>query len=211
MMPLLKLYHSTPIIAYGIGPVISAAFGFLFSWIICSCLQQTGMSTIEKDGILYSFLYSSKGGGTKQYKQSEQRRLEINKTESKVSWSSQLRTSLWTVLGPGALFNACLSAMLLPNLFIISLPNLPLYPTFINFIITFSLCHVIGDLGLYLGHRLQHENKYLWTHYHSKHHEIETPTTVSTAYIHPVDMTLQASLPMLFAVVLVQAHPITFA
>jgi sterol desaturase/sphingolipid hydroxylase (fatty acid hydroxylase superfamily) len=194
---LLKIYISTPWLAYGAGPVFAAALGFLFSWTVCSCLERMGVATIDVQGITYT--------------KSENRKDQINKTQSKVDWSTQLVSSLWTVAGPGAVFNACLSAFLLPHLFRTPLTELPLLPSFWEFVLRFTLCHLIGDLGLYLGHRLQHENEFLWTHFHSKHHELSTPTAVSTAYIHPVDMTLQASLPILAAVVIVQAHPLTFA
>ena len=42
------------------------------------------------------------------------------------------------------------------------------------------------------------------------HHRLKTPTAVSTIYIDPVDMLLQASLPMLLATVATQAHPLVF-
>ena len=191
---------SRPWVAYGAGPVLAAGLGFVLPWLLLECLEATGMCTVASHGIQYR---SDSSGG---------RAAAISKTQARHSWSAQLRASLWTVLGPGAVFNACISALLLPHLFATPLDQLSLTPpTWGTFLLKFLLCHVIGDLGLYWGHRIQHENKWLWENCHSVHHQLPTPTAVSTAMIHPVDMTLQASLPTMLAAVAVQAHPITYA
>jgi sterol desaturase/sphingolipid hydroxylase (fatty acid hydroxylase superfamily) len=66
---------------------------------------------------------------------------------------------------------------------------------------------VIGDLGLYLGHRIQHEIPFLWK-FHSVHHTVETPTPLGAVYIDPLDAILQASLPILAAMAAVRPHPV---
>lgn len=63
-----------------------------------------------------------------------------------------------------------------------------------------------SDLGLYLGHRAMHESDALWR-VHRVHHAIDTPTPMSTIYIHGLDVTLQAGLPLAFASVLVRPAP----
>ena len=51
---------------------------------------------------------------------------------------------------------------------------------------------VVTDLGLYWGHRVQHESALLWK-FHAKHHSIDTPSPFSTLFIHPVDAVLQVT------------------
>ena len=114
------------------------------------------------------------------------------------------------MLGPGAVLNCILSAMLMPYLIATPLAEMPAVPTLRRFCVQFVSCYVLGDFGLYLGHRVQHENEFLWRKFHSVHHRLKTPTAVSTIYIDPVDMLLQASLPMLLATVATQAHPLVF-
>lgn len=58
------------------------------------------------------------------------------------------------------------------------------------------------------GHRIQHDIPYLWENFHSIHHTLETPTPTGTIYIHAIDATLQGSLPILFAIVVVRPHPL---
>ncbi|KAF8065512.1 EXOSC8 [Scenedesmus sp. PABB004] len=65
---------------------------------------------------------------------------------------------------------------------------------------------VLADLGLYWGHRLQHESKFLWR-MHAKHHAIDTPTPLSTLFIHPVDAALQGSIPLALAALAVRPAP----
>ena len=114
------------------------------------------------------------------------------------------------MLGPGAVLNSILSAVLMPYLITIPVTEMPTVPSLHVFCLQFVSCYVLGDFGLYLGHRIQHENEFLWRKFHSVHHRLKTPTAVSTIYIDPVDMLLQASLPMLLATVTVQAHPLVF-
>lgn len=114
------------------------------------------------------------------------------------------------MLGPGAVLNSVLSALLMPYLIATPVTEMSPVPSLRVFCLQFLSCYVLGDLGLYLGHRVQHENEFLWRKFHSVHHRLKTPTAVSTIYIDPVDMLLQASLPMLLATVATQAHPLVF-
>ena len=194
----LTLYLSSPWYCYGIGPVLAAALGFLAPWAFLVFLEKVGWTSIDAQGLTYT---------SKALSRTE----EITKSRSTYDYSTQLMGSLKTVLGPGALLNVCLSALLLPYLFTTPLEQLPLLPTMTDLAVHFVVAHVINDFFLYWGHRVQHENKWLWENFHSVHHRIATPTAVSTAYIDPIDMTLQSSLPVLLAMVCTQAHPITFA
>ena len=59
--------------------------------------------------------------------------------------------------------------------------------------------------------QVQHESEYLWKNYHSFHHSIGTPSPVSTLYIDEVDATLQGSLPIMFACLIIRPHPVTYS
>ena len=65
-----------------------------------------------------------------------------------------------------------------------------------------SICimEIVGDFGLYCGHRLLHEVPFLYNNYHCYHHRIGTPTALSTASIDAIDETIQATLPIFYGV-----------
>eukprot|EP00041_Stephanoeca_diplocostata_P021851 m.516050 g.516050 ORF g.516050 m.516050 type:complete len:235 (+) comp21927_c0_seq9:235-939(+) len=69
---------------------------------------------------------------------------------------------------------------------------------------------IVNDFFLYWGHRIQHENKWLWENFHSLHHTINTPTPWSTIYIHPVDASLQGAIPIITAALAVQPSLLSF-
>jgi sterol desaturase/sphingolipid hydroxylase (fatty acid hydroxylase superfamily) len=180
-------------LAYGAGPVLAAFLGFIVPYIFVCVLEATGLIKDE-----HAIDYSKK-----------RRKVALHELELKISIKAQLRASIWTTLGPGALSNGFLSALVLPHLFP-ALSSLHALPDLHTFIRQFCVMQLVGDLGLYAGHRLQHENEFLWKHYHSVHHSIDTPCVSSTAYIDAIDMTLQTALPMMLAAVASQAHPVSF-
>lgn len=184
---------SSPYVCYGAGPVVAAFLGFILPYLFILLLEKIGMVS-EKDSITYN---------------GKNRKVAQAILEKKVSTSEQFRASLWTTMGPGALGNGLLSAFLLPHLFP-ALNEIPALPDLNSFLAQQVIMQLVGDLLLYAGHRIQHENTYLWKNFHSVHHSIDTPTVASTAYIHAIDMTLQTALPMMIAAVCAQAHPISF-
>jgi len=181
-------------LCYGVSPVVAGALGIILPYCLVHILTVIGVLN-EANAINY---------GTK-----ETRAEALKDMHVKIPHMTQLSASLWTSLGPSAIVNGLLSYKLFPYLFpaIASLPVVPGWETFLK---QFLLMQLVGDLGLYLGHRVQHESEFLWKHCHSLHHSIGTPSAASTAYIHPVDMTLQTALPMMIAAVVVQAHPLSF-
>ncbi len=46
-------------------------------------------------------------------------------------------------------------------------------------------------MNRYCGHRVQHDVEYLWRTRHSFHHQVGTPSPVTTVYIDKDDATLQ--------------------
>jgi len=181
-------------LCYGVAPVAAGALGIILPYFLVELLTATGILNAS-NAIEY---------GTE-----ESREEALQNTYAKISHATQLSASLWTSLGPSAIANGFISYKLFPYLFP-ALESLPAVPGWAVLTRQFLLMQLVGDLGLYLGHRVQHESEFLWRHCHSLHHSIRTPSVASTAYIHPVDMTLQTALPMMVAAVAVQAHPISF-
>jgi len=187
---------SDPWICYGAGSIIASTLGFVLFAVVLEFIGSYEISPIEYG---------------KNLKDGAPKRSNLNrKTNEKVPKWDQLMGTLSSVCGPHAWVNGAVAALAMPY-FMPALETLPLLPTLQEFLIQFVLMELIGDFGLYWGHRIQHENEYLWKNCHSVHHSIDTPSAVSVAYIHPVDATLQGSLPMLLAVLAVQAHPVSMA
>jgi len=134
--------------------------------------------------------------------------------ETMVARSRELKPlshQTWVVLdqlmGPGVWVNIMISAYLMPAL----IKNDPtIKPTGKELLLQFLALTVVGDFGLYWGHRIQHEFTSLWEKYHSIHHSVESPSPMSTGHIHSVDTTLQVGLPGLVAAILVQPHPLSY-
>jgi len=185
---------ASELLCYGVAPVVAGALGIILPYLLVEILKRIGVLNAS-NAIEY---------GTK-----ETREVALKTMWSKISHMTQLSATLWTSLGPSAIANGFLSYKLFPYIFP-ALESLPVVPGWETFLKQFLLMQLVGDLGLYIGHRVQHESEFLWKHCHSLHHSIGTPSVASTAYIHPVDMTLQTALPMMIAAVLVRAHPISF-
>ncbi|KAI8469562.1 MAG: fatty acid hydroxylase superfamily-domain-containing protein [Monoraphidium minutum] len=73
-------------------------------------------------------------------------------------------------------------------------------------VLQFLALVVLGDFGLYWGHRVQHEVEFLWR-FHALHHSIATPSPFSTLYIHKTDAALQGSIPFAIAALIVKPAP----
>ncbi|KAF6258410.1 fatty acid hydroxylase superfamily-domain-containing protein [Scenedesmus sp. NREL 46B-D3] len=78
--------------------------------------------------------------------------------------------------------------------------------TVVDFLVQFLALSLVGDFGLYWGHRVQHESKFLWQ-LHSKHHAIDTPSPFSTLFIDPTDAALQGAIPFAVAALVVRPDP----
>jgi len=79
-----------------------------------------------------------------------------------------------------------------------------------RFMIEIVALTLIADFLLYWGHRVQHEIPWLWKNVHSRHHQLASPSPFGTAFIDPLDATLQGSLPLMFSGLFVRPHPVTF-
>jgi sterol desaturase/sphingolipid hydroxylase (fatty acid hydroxylase superfamily) len=131
----------------------------------------------------------------------------LAETRAKNSFGKQVRGAAMQMLGPMALMSAGLAGYILPMV----MPTAKTaWPTAADFVLQLVVMELVGDFFLYWGHRIQHENKFLWEKFHSVHHQNLTPSPVSTLYIDGTDAFLQASLPLLLAAIIARAHHVSF-
>mmetsp|Transcript_30462 Transcript_30462/g.59525 ORF Transcript_30462/g.59525 Transcript_30462/m.59525 type:complete len:273 (+) Transcript_30462:13-831(+) len=186
------LHHvvMTPWLCWGLMPGLSAAVGYLMVGLAFECVLH--YSLIGSDSLI---TYGAKP-----------RRPALDKTREKVSLSVQFKVALMNIFGRSFVINSIFSWLLFSNL--VGTPADAL-PALTEFLVQLGVMLVINDFALYWGHRIQHESEYLWKNFHSKHHELDTPTPFSTLYIADEDATLQGALPILLAGVVVRPHPVT--
>ena len=128
----------------------------------------------------------------------------IRETQKKNSKWIQLRTSLWNIMGPSAV----LSTVMLVLIMDWWMPKVSdRDPASWAGLIDFAVCFVLADFFLYWGHRIQHMNEWLWTHLHSLHHELDTPTPIGTGYVHSIDAKIQTETPLILAALIWKPHP----
>ena len=143
----LRLFMSTPWLYWGAGPTLSAIVGFMSVAMFCewAVRQPWAQSSL--------IVYSDEGN----------RLQDVAKTQSVVSAEEQRNTTLWTVAGPTNI----LSAIAVRYIFPLVVPEpTTLLPSLVQFLCHFVLLALIADFGLYWGHRIQHENAWLWEHCH---------------------------------------------
>ena len=182
---------STPWLAWGVLPLVSANFGYWLPMLVLEAVLRTTWAAAR-------FVQHT----------STPRREKIDADQKSVaSLGEQIRTSAWALLGPNALVNGLISAALLPA---VAGTVHTVLPSVMQALKHLVLMELIGDFGLYWGHRIQHESEWLWRNFHHKHHSIRTPTAATTIYIDPVDATLQAGLPVILSAAIVRPHPLVF-
>jgi sterol desaturase/sphingolipid hydroxylase (fatty acid hydroxylase superfamily) len=132
-------------------------------------------------------------------------------TQKRVPKWTQLKTSLWNILGPSAI----LSTVLLVFIMDYWMPKLSehdaVFPAPLSAIIDFVVCFVVADFFLYWGHRIQHMNEWLWRNFHSLHHQLDTPTPIGTGYVHSMDAKIQTEAPLIFSALIWKPHPLTWS
>lgn len=181
---------STPWLVWGVLPVVSANIGY---WVPVLALE---LYFASNRGIWSQLVPRSKG------------RAEAATADraNVASLATQMRTAAWILLGPNAIINAALGAVIMH--WLCGTPETAVPPTW-QLMLHLICMAVIGDFGLYVGHRVQHASPFLWNKFHWFHHQIGTPTPASAIYIDSTDATLQAGLPMIMAAVCVRPHPLT--
>ena len=106
------------------------------------------------------------------------------------SFSVQLRSALWLLVGPGGWFNSILSALIMGC----TMPSADeSMPSMGDLVFDVSVMVVLNDFALYWGHWIQHRSEFLWNNCHSFHHSIGVPATPSTTPLPaPVSVRLSA-------------------
>jgi sterol desaturase/sphingolipid hydroxylase (fatty acid hydroxylase superfamily) len=186
---------SNPYLAWGLGTYISVNLG---AWLTICVLEWY----IRQP-------FADKHFVTWKSKEIPDRRAGIRKTQKLIPLRKQIFGAMATTMGPTAGIGLFLVVNLLKR-FMPTSATSPVLPSLPEMIGQFILMELVGDLGLYWGHRIQHEIPFLWRHCHQEHHKLETSTPVSTLYIEGSDATLQASLPLFLAVLVVRAHFVVF-
>ena len=189
-----ELFAAQPAwLLWGILPLAGAAIGYYGTVLPLELLIRTPFAA--------QHLLPRKGG----------RWTMIRREHSQIaSLGKQLAVATWVIFGPTGLINGLLSIVLLPIVTQqVDGPH-PL-PTLAVALMQLAAMELVGDFGLYWGHRVQHESEFLWRRFHWYHHQLSTPSPAGTIFIDVNDATLQAGLPAIAAAALVRPHPALFA
>lgn len=196
---LTSFWLSSPWLTWGLGPLLAFNLSFWLSVALLEWLISQPWAT------QYLLVYTANSS----------RSDNLQNTRTKFSWWTQAKGSMGVTFGPTSIINAVIGVFLLP--WIITSDSSSSLPevTVKSFLVSIVLLELVGDLFLYLGHRLQHEVPFLWKNFHSFHHQIDTPSPISTLYIDTTDATLQGGLPIIFAAIahariLGPLHPFVF-
>ena len=140
------------------------------------------------------------------YSKKKSRKGALADTHQRISLRSQFLGCLWVLAGPTIVVNMALNIAFMEHLrpIAISDMNSPPWPQFVLQVVEMLL---IGDFILYWGHRFQHMSETLWNKCHAYHHQLDTPTALSTIYIDNFDATLQGGLPLIIASAVLRPHP----
>uniref|UniRef100_A0A0G4H9S1 Chromo domain-containing protein n=1 Tax=Chromera velia CCMP2878 TaxID=1169474 RepID=A0A0G4H9S1_9ALVE len=188
----LTVWLRTPMLCWGLGPVLVANIAVFSSILILEPLIWSGL--LDKHMISHT---------------GENRKEALKKIRETFPFTQQLAGTIFTLAGPSGVLNSVLSALILPWIHPLTSDD-PQIPPVWPFLRDLLLLLLLGDLALYWGHRIQHESTFLWETAHKYHHAVLTPSPVSAAFINHVDAALQAGLPVLFASAIVKPHPLTF-
>jgi len=189
-MSLCEDWTSNDWLAWGLGPYLAVSMGYFTTVFLLETTIR--MESMQKSLISYG---------------KNLRLTDVDETRGRVaSFRLQLWTSGLHLMGPAGIVNACLSALLAPQL----VPQRGCADLgLMEVVCGVALMVVVNDFALYWGHRVQHESEFLWTRCHHFHHAIGTPSPVSTVYIDPIDATLQGGLPIIIAILVAKPHPVT--
>ena len=187
----MPLFTYEKFVIWGFWPLVMANLGYWLPMTILELLLQTEWGRAN--------VVERQGG---------REAAAIKNRERVADRAEQLRTAAWVLFGPGAILNGGLSMIIMPA--IVGEHDASAWPALPQLALHLVLMELLGDFGLYWGHRVQHWSPFLWKHCHSKHHQMGTPTPMTTVFIDSTDATLQAGLPIVLASALVRPHPLTY-
>ncbi|GFH43910.1 hypothetical protein CTEN210_00384 [Chaetoceros tenuissimus] len=202
----MSLIDYEQIFVWGCLPLMAAALGFFFTHFFVRVLEIMKVLTPQHFII---------------YKHSKESRESLrDKVFAKISKKEQFVSNVLSLIGPAQWFIGLIAGILLSHIFSSStaddlateksFSNLNSQRTMAQVMFKLIMLHLLDDFFLYWGHRIQHEIPYMWKKWHSQHHQLQTPTTYATAYVHDLDSTLQAGIPMIMATILVKPSSIAF-
>eukprot|EP00775_Hariotina_reticulata_P010762 gene10762-10918_t len=181
-----------PWLLWGVGSVLSSGVGFYLAAFVLEQVLSCGW--LDNSLICYT---SSNDVPRKQL---------LAATHKRIPFSKQFKGCFHTLFGLQCIVNGAVLALIMQwahgGRSVTWLPA-----TAVSAVLQFVGLAVMADFGLYWGHRVQHESKFLWR-FHSYHHAIDTPSPFSTLYIHPVDAALQGGIPLALAAVVVRPNPV---
>lgn len=195
MEALSAAWLASPWLTWGVGPMAAVALGFFASAGLLELLIWTGWF----DSAL--IVYPSASGAPKS------RAKAVREIQAKIPFLKQLWHSARTVAGPATILNGLTMVWAMTAARGWG-PVASWWPAggALEFAAQFLVMFVVNDLGLYVGHRIQHEVPFLWR-FHRVHHRIGTPTPVSVMSIAQLDATLQGGIPMALAAAAAQPCP----
>lgn len=77
-------------------------------------------------------------------------------------------------------------------------------PTSFMFELTFDFAH-------YWMHRAAHSHSFIYKNVHKKHHKYSSPSAITSFYMHPVDVVLSYSAPLVFTMMIFNVDKLNFA
>ena len=199
-------FVSNPWVAWGILPLVAVNIGFWLTVIPLEFVMSRAIMSSDKQahhGVLaWQFWFRPVEWAKTSRAQA------LDETRGRISFGAQVRGAALHTCGPTAVVGACISAWVMP---LITAAPVALWPTWHELLISVVVMEIIGDFGLYWGHRVQHEVPFLWRNFHYYHHQLYTPSAISTLCIDGVDATLQGSIPLIVAAAVARPHPISFS
>jgi sterol desaturase/sphingolipid hydroxylase (fatty acid hydroxylase superfamily) len=133
----------------------------------------------------------------------------LEKTRKVESFNQQFLNVAGNLLGPSGLLSGMVIYFVAFVIGQLEAPTTLLPKSAPAALLQFAIMELAGDFLLYCGHRIQHDNEYLYKISHSFHHTLETPTPLGTGYVKTLDGVLQHALPVAILMVVVRPHPLT--
>jgi len=185
----LRYWFMSPLLTYGLGTYLAGVLGFFVPMVILEAVIRRKF--MEQHLIVYG-------------KNPTPRKELVEKVQKEVlDFKGQLKNATINIVGPMAIGNALSFSLVGPYVF--GMPS-EVLPSPLQFVVQLVLLELVGDFFLFAFHKLEHD--YFWD-CHKFHHQLTTPTPVSTITIGQIDATLQGGVPIILAGLIIQPHIVT--